>query len=124
MVHTRTRNRRFYIATLLLILLIGFCVRGTVFSREDHEREQRNRYYAELEEGYLEEARELLKEAGLPDCGVNMRWVSYGDGSREYTVSLHHSRLERMSAEDKARLRQSLSCADFHGEACRFSYEL
>lgn len=118
------RERRFYIVTVLLILIIGLCVRGTVFSRENDEREQRNLCYAALEEEYLEEARSLLRGEGLADCGVDLRWVSYGDGSREYTVSLHHSRLEYMSEADKETLKRKLSEADFHGDACSFSYVL
>ena len=121
---TGMRGKGFYIATLALILLIVFCVRGTVFSRENDERQQRNRYYAALEEEYLEETRALLHEAGLTDCGVNLRWVSCGDGSREYTVSLHHDRLARMPEADREALRERLSEADFHGDMCHFTYVL
>ncbi len=118
------REKRFYIATALLILIISLCVRGTVFSGKNDERQRRNLCYAAMEEEYLEEARSLLRGAGLADCGVDLRWVSYGDGSREYTVSLHHSRLEHMSEADKETLKRKLSEADFHGDACRFSYVL
>ena len=118
------RERRFYIATALLILIISLCVGGTVLSGKNDEREQRNLRYAAMEEEYLEEARSLLRGEGLADCGVDLRWVSYGDGSRDYTVSLHHSRLARMSEADKETLKRKLSEADFHGDACHFSYVL
>ena len=118
------RKKGFYITTLALILLIGFCVKGTVFSREDSERERRNRYYAEQEQEYLAKTRELLDEEGFHNCGVNIRWVSYGNGAREYTVSLHHGRLRRLSAAEKTVLERKISAADFRDDHCSFHYEL
>ncbi len=118
------RGKGFYIATLFLVLLIAFCVRGTAFSRGNEERQQQKCDYAAMEEEYLKEARVLLGSEGLKDCGINLRWVSYGDGRREYTVSLHHSRLERLSEADRNLLREKLSEADFHSDTCRFSYVL
>lgn len=121
---TYIRGKAFGILTVLLVLIIVFCVRGTVMSREGGECAQRNRFYAALEEQYLEEARRLLEDEGFKNCGVDLRWVSYEDGRREYTMFLHHRRLERMSEEDKAALAGRLSEADFHGEMCTFTYEL
>ena len=118
------RKKGFYITTLALILLIGFCVKGTVFSREDSERERRNRYYAEQEQEYLAKTRELLDEEGFRNCGVNIRWVSYGNGAREYTVSLHHGRLQHLSAAEKTVLERKISAADFRDDHCSFHYDL
>ena len=119
------RKRGFYITTLALILLIGFCVKGTVFSREDSERERRNRYYAEQEQEYLaKKLRDMLDSQGLKNCGVNIRWVADGAESREYTVSLHHGRLRRLSAAEKTVLERKISAADFRDDHCSFHYEL
>ncbi len=110
--------------TVVLILVIVFCVKGTVFSKENNERAQANHYYAVLEDGYLEQTRELLKEEGYINCGVTMTRVTQEDGSREYTVLLHHRKLQKLGTEQKEELVEALSAMEFDCGICRFKYEL
>ena len=108
--------------TVALVIIIVFCVRGTVMSREDNRRAERNHTYAALEQEYLERTHRLLEEEGFKNCGVNLRWIDDWEGNREYTVLLHHRRLERMSGEEQAALTDRLSAAEFRNTGCRFSY--
>lgn len=120
----RIRGKLFGVLTVILVLIIVFCVKGTVLSRESVERGKKNHYYAVLEREYLDRTQQLLEEEGLKGCGVNLRWVSDGDGSREYTILLHHRKLNRMSEEEKSVLTDMLTEMEFQDEACSFRYEL
>lgn len=117
-------KKRFGILTILLVLIIIFCVKGTVMSKENNERAKQNYYYAALEQDYLERTRQILHGEGYESCGINLTRVTYEDGKREYTVLLHHRRLECLSDEEKLELKNMLSQIEFHNEECSFYYEL
>ena len=116
------RGKVFGVLTVLLVLIIVFCVKGTVMSRENDERGRQNHYYAVLEREYLERTRLLLEEEGLRDCGVNLRWIADGNGNREYTILLHHRKLNRMSEQEKSALEDMLSEIEFRDASCSFLY--
>lgn len=116
------RGKVFGVLTVLLVLIIVFCVKETVMSRENDERGRQNHYYAVLEREYLERTRLLLEEEGLRDCGVNLRWIADGNGNREYTILLHHRKLNRMSEQEKSVLEDMLSEIEFRDASCSFLY--
>ena len=115
-------NKVFGVLTVLLVLIILFCVKGTVMSRDKGGYDRQNKYYAVLEQEYLEKVNRLLKEEGVSNCGINLRWVADEEGSREYTVTLHHRRLERMSGQEQTNLTDRLIGAEFRDAACSFRY--
>lgn len=117
-------KRGFGILTVVLVLVIFFCIKGTVMSKGNQERAQQNHYYAVLEQDYLEKARVLMLEEGFVDCGINLTRVTYEDGRREYTVRLHHRRFDRLPEEEMSRLKCMLSDAEFQDESCSFYYEM
>ena len=117
-------RKLFGAVTVLLLLVTIFCVKGTVTSRGSDEHGKRNRYYAVLEQEYRDRTRQLLEEQGLRDCGINIRWIADVDGSREYTISLHHRKLSRMTEEEKSALKDMLIKVEFQDEACSFRYKL
>lgn len=118
------RGKIFGALTIMLVLIIVFCVKGTVMSREEDGRGWENHYYADLEQKYIDNTRQLLQEEGLKNCGVNLRWVTDENGNREYTILLHHRRLNRMSEEKKTILTDLLSEIEFRDEKCSFYYVL
>lgn len=120
----RMRGKSFGAVTVLLVVIIVLCVKGTVASKEHDERGKKNHHYAVLEQEYLGRIRQLLEEQGLRGCGINIRWVADADGSREYTVFLYHRRLNRMTEEEKSVLADRLAEMEFWDEACNFLYEL
>lgn len=117
-------KKGFGIVTVLLVLVIIFCVKGTVMSKENNERAKQNHYYAVLEQDYLERTRQILHEEGYESCGINLTRVTYEDGRREYMVLIHHRRLDRLSDEEKIELENMLSQIEFQNEKCSFYYEL
>lgn len=118
----RMRRKLFGVVTVLLVLIIVICVKGTVTSKESEERGKKNYHYAVLEQEYLDRTRHLLEEQGLRDCGVNIRWVADVDGSRKYTILLHHRKLNRMTEEEKSVLTDMLTEMEFQDKACSFYY--
>ena len=93
-------------------------------SKENHERVKQNHYYAVLEEEYVKRAEELLDKEGYMDCGINFTRVTYESGRREYTVLIHHRKIENLPEAEKAKLWSLLSQVEFQDEACSFRYEL
>ena len=118
----RMRGKGFGILTVILVLIIVFCIKATVMSRENTTGSKNNRYYAVLEEEYLNRVRQMLEEEGFCNCGINLRWIADVDGTREYTMILHHRYLERMSAREMAELTDRLTEAEFQDDVCSFSY--
>lgn len=117
-------RRGYGIVSVLLVLIIILGVKGTVMSKENSEHAGRNHYYTVLEKEYREKTQILLEEEGYRNCGINLTWVSYEDGNREYTLLLHHRKLERMSDEEKTALQDILSETEFQKETCSFRYVL
>ena len=120
MVHMREKG--FGIMTVILIAVIFFLIRGTVMSMSDTDYMRNNHDYAVLEQEYLQKARQLLEEEGLKNCGINLRWVDDGIGNREYTILLHHRRLNCMSEEEIENLTDRLSKTEFRDDVCSFYY--
>lgn len=116
-------RKEFGIITVLLVLVIVFCVKGTVFSKEKDERARENRYYAVLEDEFRKGTKSVLEENGYKDCGVTMTRVTMPDGSREYTVLLHHRKLQRLNEKEKEEVISSLSDMEFEGDVCKFCYQ-
>lgn len=117
-------ERRFGLITVVLIMVLVFCVKGTVFSKEENERAQANRHYAVLEDEYLEHTKNVLEEKGYNNCGVTMTRVTMEDGSREYTVLLHHRRFRNLSISERDEVISSLAALEFDRNRCKFCYEL
>ena len=115
-------NKLFGALTVLLVLIILFCVKGTAMSRNNGGHERQNNYYTALEKEYLDETRRLLNEEGLSNCGINLRWMADDESTREYTIILHHHRLERMSEQERSDLTDRLAGAEFQDAACSFCY--
>lgn len=115
-------NKLFGALTVLLVLIILFCVKGTVMSRDHGGHERQNNYYTALEKEYLEKTRRLLNEEGLSNCGINLRWVADDESTREYTMILHHHRLEHMSEQERSDLTNRLTEVEFQDAACSFCY--
>lgn len=117
-------GRKFGIITVCLIFLIIFCIKGTVMSRGNDQRAEENRYYYILEQEYVQNTREYLREQGFDNCGVMMTRVTHEDGSREYTVQIYHRKLVGMPGREKTVLLDRLSQAEFGRETCIFRYDL
>lgn len=77
-------------------------------------------YYEQLEEEYVEEVRGLLDEAGLAHAGVMLTHVRKEDGTRIYTLSIHHRNYLCLDQEERDSLTEALSECAFEPDCCVF----
>lgn len=111
------------IFTVMLVLVTAFCVSGTVNGKGKQDARAREQYYHAAEQEYVQEIRNFLEERGYCNSGVTMNSVIWEDGSREYTVLIHHRRIEKLSDEQRETLITECRSIAFPVENCSLSYE-
>ncbi len=115
----------FAFITFFLIFLIALCVGSTVRGRE---REAENPYRL-MESELLRDTREYLNRSGYTNSGVTLTRVTDEEGGREYTFTIHHSRIDRMDESERELLRDELDlrCREagsrFSEDVCSFRHE-
>ena len=115
------RGYRFYIVAAGLILVILSMVTMTVNATESKKLQHENGYYEQIEDEYVQNLRHTLTEKGFCNAGITMTKVFLEDGSREYTVKLHHRRMDNFSPEEKYELIDALSEIEFEAADCRIN---
>ena len=119
-----TRKNNFLkVVSIFLILVTLFCSTETVMSQNKTDDRRTRQYYAAMEEEYRTNISQMLNEKGFVNSGVNIRWVSDGDGTRTYTVIIHHIRLNTLDDNVKDELLHELAELEFRDERCSFRYE-
>lgn len=111
------------VASIFLILVIFFCSAETVMSRDRNGGRRSRQYYAAMEEELRSNISRMLDEKGFIDSGINIRWISYEDGTRIYTVIIHHGRINALDDIDKDELLHELAELEFADGSCSFRYE-
>ena len=110
------------IGSLILVLIIAFCISGTVASQNGHSREAVERYYDELERDYLTELKSMLAREGYKNSGVTMTRVIDEEGTRSYTVTIHHGLIDKLSVKEKELLSKACGEVLFADAECSFSH--
>lgn len=113
----RTGNLGFVAVTILLVLLTAFCFAGTAASRTTLNSAELEGYYRQQEDQLVSRARRFLEEQGFAYSGVMLTRVVEPDGSREYTLTVHHGEIDRMSAPERDALAERLAGLAFQEEA-------
>ena len=113
----------FWAATILLVLVAAFFVTATVMSRTSLSRAELEGYYREKEEQLVREARKYLNAQGYQDSGVMLTRVVGADGSRVYTVTLHHSDFDRLEEAEREALVRKLAELEFADENAVFCHK-
>lgn len=111
------------IITVLLVLIIAFCISSTVIGQNKSDARAEEQYYHTAEQKYIQEIRDLLKEKGYSNSGITMNRVIEEDGTREYTVLIHHRRISRLSNEEKNALVRECQSINFSVENCSIFHE-
>ena len=106
-----------------MVLVAAFFVTATVRSRTALDRAELEGYYREKEEQLVREARKYLNAQGYQDSGVMLTRVVGADGSRVYTVTLHHSDFDRLEEEEREALVRELSGLEFADENAVFCHK-
>ena len=92
--------------TLLLILMISLCISLTAISQEKQSRRAETEYYRALEKEYVKEVRTFLDEKGYTNSGVTMTERVEADGTRSYTVTIHHGKMQTLTPKERGTLLQ------------------
>lgn len=106
-----------------LILVTAFCVSGTVQSQSRHAAEEEERYYKEMEEIYVSEIRAFLADAGYRDSGIMMTKIIDEEGGRDYTVTIHHDKFDKLSCKEKKELLDACGRIGFPDRECGFCHK-
>ncbi len=113
------RAYRFYLVTIGLIIFTFAAMTMSVNATESKRLPHRDEYYEAMEDSYVKVLREELTESGYRNAGITMTKIFYEDGVREYTVKLHHKKMERLSEQEKQDLLVKLSDIGFADKECR-----
>lgn len=84
--------------TLILVLVLGVTMTVKVSAAGKEQSRSKNRQA--VEEEYLEEVKLILLEKGCKNSGVMLNYVTDAEGNLEYTLTLHHARLEKMEKDE------------------------
>ena len=113
----------FLALTVFLVLITAFCITGTVNGQRKLEGYEQDVLYRAQENCMVQEIRDYLEQEGYKNSGVMLTRVLEADGSREYTLTVHHGRIEALSIEDREKLQRELETFDFTAENCSFRHE-
>lgn len=114
----------FIFMTVMLVLVSAFCITGTVMSQSTQAAAENEAYFLSLERAYVKEMRQYLQDAGFRNTGVMLTRTIDEDGVREYEATIHNSRFDRLTEEERAALVQELAGLAFEEEKCSFTYSL
>lgn len=104
--------------TVFFVLIIAFCICGTVISQSKHAGRAEEQYLHAIEQEYTGAVRKLLAKQGYENSGITMTRVTDTDGSREYTVTIHHRRLSKLSEEKRQELLAEFEGLEFPDKEC------
>lgn len=120
----RKRERDRSVAAMLILTLISvyFCA-GTVMSRTNLSVQEMEGYYREKEKTLVQDVKDFLDGEGFVHSGVMLTRVVDMDGSRVYTLTVHHGKIDKMCQENRTMLMERLEGIVFEDEDCSFRHE-
>ena len=119
----RTGMVRFLTVTVVLVLFTAYFCTETVKCGNQVAAEELEQFYREKEARLVKETREFLAEEGFQNSGVMLTKVVDTDGSREYTLIVHHGRIDEMPEEEREILLDKMEQLVFVGEGVSFFHE-
>ncbi len=118
-----SRNILFYGATAVLIMIITLCCSITVMSKNDITAKEKQAYYLEKEREVVKETRAFLNEKGFRNSGVSMTRVVNEEGERDYTITIHHEKIDKLDGGERELLKAELGKLTFADADCTFCHE-
>lgn len=107
----------------IAFFIIFWCISGKVAGNENNE-DARRMYYRNLEKTYEEVLRDVLNKKGYSNAGINICSVIYPDGNREYSVSIHHSKLTEATDSEKEEFLEDISSLTFTDDETVINYSI
>lgn len=116
-------DSRFVAAAFFLLMAAVYLWAAAAVSRMSVSAGELEAYYSEKEKELVAETRAFLAREGFRDSGVMLTRVIDRDGRREYTLTVHHGRIDKMEEEDRQDLLESLRKIVFLDASCSFRHE-
>ena len=116
-----SKNLKWILTTIVLILVTAFSIAGTVISKNDFKADELEQYYLQKEKQLTEDVRDFLNQKGYRNSGVTVTRVVESNGNREYTVTVHHGDIDRMTEGERTVLAGEMGNLTFEDEHCTFS---
>ena len=113
----------FIAVTIILVLVAAYFCAETVKCRTDVSAQEMEAFYLEKEEELVAETRAFLKKEGYENSGVMLTRVVDADGGRQYTMTVHHGRINALGEAERQALLEKLECLSFAGENITFFHE-
>lgn len=90
----KAKDIYFYIATVILVVLISFLIKGSALSMEKNSFPNKGMesYYRTIEADYTAEIRSFLNGKGYLNAGISLNRRISESGKREYTLVINHRR--------------------------------
>lgn len=114
---------RFWAATVILVSVAALSFAGTVMCRTDLGSAELEAYYRKKEEQLVKDTRAYLNRSGFDNSGVMLTRVVDGDGSRMYTVTVHHREIDRLEEAEREALARELETFAFEDSSSTFFYK-
>lgn len=114
----------FALFTIILVVGISFFVGGTVVSQADGAITVDEQYYQVLEEEYVKEIRDFLKEQGYANSGVNLTMMTDEEGNRNYRVEVYHKGICKLEENAQEKLFADVEALAFDVVGCRFEVKM
>ena len=113
-----------FMAVIMVSVIIAACFfTGTVMGKGEADSQELDGYYHSKEQSLVEDAREFLKEEGYADSGVMLTRVIEADGSRQYTLTIHHRRIGKLDEDERQLLMEKLQKIAFNDASSTFCYK-
>lgn len=117
------KTAKFVTITIILLLITTFSITGTVMSQNKDRDPIDAKHYRIIENEYIAQVRKQLEQQGYKNAGITMTRITEADGSREYTVLVHHRRINSLDEAERIQLANDLNRTYFPVEGCGFVYE-
>ena len=112
------KRYHFYMITLLAVFTLFSLITMKVNGQGENTVAVERELYEELEEDYTQRLQEMLESKGYRNAGITMTKIYQEDGSREYTIQIHHKRIDRLDAGEKILLLNELAAIRFGDDQC------
>ena len=106
-------DNKSYITVTLILLVTFFLAAGIrANGRSNRIPDITGEYYRQIENEYLADVRQILTENGFSNAGLSLTKQVNEDGGLDYTLSVHHRRIDKMDETKRAELTDMLTVND------------
>lgn len=114
---------KFLMITIVLLMITTWSVAGTVKGQDKNAEMADAQSCRMMENRYISALRSELESMGYNNAGITMTKITDENGLREYTVLLHHKKMDGLHTAERDRLTQELASIPFPIKHSGFCFE-